>query len=1111
MKPYLYLICILLGWEASHVLYAQTTTQNYIVVTAPYQEVSNPSALVDDNSALANSNTTIGYFDGLGRPIQTVQKTITPTGLDLVSGIMYDSFGRDSLKWLPGAAASGNNGAYVSNFTSKAINTNGGDTKPYATNEYEASPLNRTTGQYGPGADWYNNSKKKKVEYTTNGSDVKLYAVSGTKLICSGTYPVASLYGQKTTDEDGKWVEEFTDKQGRKVLSHTVNNNENYDTYYVYDDLDNLRYVIPPMASEQMGTNTTGFDELTGSWLDLYGYIYHYDRRNRCIEKKLPGADYIYMTYDLADRLVASQDGNQRIKGQWTVNKYDVFGRLLYSGLVTDTRTGSQMASDCATQLFTESFSSSGTIAGYSNTVAFTYIALLTVNYYDKYDFLPLYNPGNILTNATPPAGYTPPDATPSNPAYAKTLLTGTRVYHLDNPLLFEATALYYDKYGRVVQTRATNHLGGYDVAYNALDFTGKPTATKKVHGKTLTTTDITEVYGYTYDKAQRLLTMTHSLNGATPVTLATNSYDALGRLTSKARQNGAEAVNYSYNIRSWVTIIQKGGGWKEQLFYQDDPTNPLYNGNIARSTWTYPIRRTETRGYIYTYDALNRLTQANYYGLYNGIIHGQHVRDEYFSYDKMGNVMSIQRKNKGSLIDDLTFYYTGNQLLKVDDNVKNSYPSYYLTEYTNYSTGINKDFIYDTNGNLTADLDKDIVTIRYNVLNLPDVIQFRNGNQVINSYDATGKKLRTRYYTTMITVNVPVGTIHGDYSTSEASLRLDDYFGNILYENGTSESNHPLTKVLTPEGYIDYSNGNRYCYYLKDHLGSIREVTSYQGNIGTKIQDTQYYPSGTPFEQSHGIGEQPYKFTGKEFITMHGLNWQDYGARWLDNVRMQWTTLDPLCEKYYAISPYTYCADDPIRLIDPNGKEIWIAYVVVKDGKKAIETYQYKNNRLYDSNGKEYKGKNSYLNTVKNQLNQLKKDNWEVGDMISKLETNEYKNTITNISDKVKDDARKNENATVPYNSWGTLFKIGYNTEIQYDPYSTKGTKPEEIPKHGTRNSRVGLVHELSHAEDENAGGYMNSLVKLNNGQEETRGEKKARHIENLIRDVTKDPKVAE
>jgi len=966
-KPFILCSSILVRFG----LEAQVNTQNYVSTTVPYQIVTSPSSLID-----ANSNTSIQYFDGLGRLVQTVQRKSTPTGDDLVSGIMYDNLGRDSLVWLP-AKVVNNNGGYVSDYTNAAVLTNG-DTNPYSKPEYEPSPLNRVTGQYGPGADWYNNGKKKKVEYTTNGSDVKLYAVSGTQLICSGTYPAASLYGQKTTDEDGKWVLEFTDKQGRKVLNRTINNNEIYNTYYVYDNLDNLRYVIPPMASEQMGTNTTGFDESTGSWLDLYGYIYHYDGRKRCIDKKLPGTDYIYMAYDKADRMVASQDGNQRIKGQWTINKYDKFNRLVYSFIATNTRA--EITAAFGGTPINETLGTNATTGGYSFTGNATLTAMLTVNYYDNYDFRTVTgnNPSGMLT-ATTQSGYTDPAAD----SYAKTLLTGTRVYHLDNPLLFEVTALYYDKYGRVVQSRATNHLAGYDITYNDLDFTGKPNKTLKTHGIGGTTSTVTELYAYTYDKAQRLLTTTHSLNSAPPITIANNSYDNLGRLVSKSRQNGAETTDYTYNVRGWTTSINIGS-WKEQLFYQDDTSNPLYNGNIARSTWTYPIRRTETRGYIYTYDELNRLTQANYYGKYNGIIHGQHVRDEYFSYDKMGNVMSIQRKNKGSLIDDLTFYYTGNQLLKVDDNVKSSYPSYYLTEYTNYSTGINKDFIYDTNGNLTADLDKDIVAIRYNVLNLPDVIQFRNGNQVINSYDATGKKLRTRYYTTMINVNVPVGTIHGDYSTSEASLRLDDYFGNILYENGTSESNHLLTKVLTPEGYIDHSNGNRYCYYLKDHLGSIREVTSYQGNIGTKIQDTQYYPSGTAFEQSHGVGEQPFKFTGKELITMHGLNWQDYGARWLDNVRMQWTTMDPLCEKEFSISPYTYCVDDPVKHIDTNGQWPDLS-TISKLANNAKQYIAHKANEL----------KQSVVNTTNKAIQTIK----QTGKNIQNL-TQEHKETILELAD---------------------------------------------------------------------------------------------------------------
>ena len=194
----------------------------------------------------------------------------------------------------------------------------------------------------------------------------------------------------------------------------------------------------------------------------------------------------------------------------------------------------------------------------------------------------------------------------------------------------------------------------------------------------------------------------------------------------------------------------------------------------------------------------------------------------------------------------------------------------------------------------------------------------------MINMYTANGQKLRTKYYTSLNPVIVPVNTIRAGYSTSNATLRLDDYLGNILYENGLSDvpAYHPLTKVLTPEGYIDYAAGRLYCYFRQDHLGSIREVDSYAGNNRTVVQKTQYYPSGTPFAESFKSGEQPYKFTGKELITMHGLNWQDFGARWMDNVRMQFTTVDPHAERYFSISPYAYCKGNPVNAIDPNGMD---------------------------------------------------------------------------------------------------------------------------------------------------------------------------------------------
>ena len=224
----------------------------------------------------------------------------------------------------------------------------------------------------------------------------------------------------------------------------------------------------------------------------------------------------------------------------------------------------------------------------------------------------------------------------------------------------------------------------------------------------------------------------------------------------------------------------------------------------------------------------------------------------------------------------------------------------------------------------------------------MPDIIQFKNGNHVINTYNGAGQKLRTKYYTVITPVIVPVGTIHGGYSASDATLSLDDYMGSVLYEKGTTEdaANHPLTKLLTPEGYVDYATpGKPYCYFRKDHLGSIREVDTYLGNDRKVVQKTQYYPSGTPFAESFGAGEQPYKFTGKEMITMHGLNWQDYGARWLDNVRLQFTSMDPLAENNYSISPYAYCSDNPAIRIDPDGMEDGDSQPIIPTADKSSYT----------------------------------------------------------------------------------------------------------------------------------------------------------------------------
>jgi RHS repeat-associated protein len=900
------LIFSLLCLELSLCMQAQTTTQNYIVTTSPFQAVSNPLSLTD-----ANSNTIIQYIDGVGRLSQTVQKAITPLGADLVSAVEYDVFSRESKRWLP-AKVSGNNGAYYSNYATQAVSSNGNDAKPYSTIEYEPSPMNRVSGQYGPGDSWYANSKKVATTYSVNSTNVKYFYVESDKLKCNGYYATATLYGQQTSDEDGKTVIEYTDKQGRLVLSRRAGS---YDTYYVYDDFGNLRYVLPPLAADGLSTNTTGFTETSGTILYLYGYIYHYDGRKRCTEKKMPGAEWEYMVYDKADRLILSQDGNQKLNNKWTVNKYDKFGRLLYSGILNNSSTRTAMETSYSGLVTNESYSGSGSTGGYTCT-NLTPSSLLVVNYYDSYSFLNLSTYTAIksaLTNTTQ-SGYTTPDLT-----HVKTTLTGTCTYHLDDAVKYELSAIYYDKYGRTVQTRASNHLAGYDIDFNLIDFTGKPTKTYKTHGINGASNTVTEVYSYTFDKAQRMLTTTHQLNGGSIVTLTTNTYDELGRLATKTLHGTLDATTYSYNVRSWLTGLSSGR-FSENLYYNTNtvslsPFTACYNGNISGMKWSIPAENLGyDRAYSFIYDGLSRLT-FSYYGGKSGtttITGATGKYNERTTYDKMGNILTLLRIENGSNLNNLTYTYTGNQLLKVDDAW--SPTLLYGSEAFNDRKKIATEYLYDKNGNAVYDANAGVSTIQYNLLNLPEIVQFADGHQNRYSYSAGSAKLTAVSYTLNSAITVPQGTISPLPTNPADYIKVTtDYIGSKVYQNGS------LKQIQTSEGYCQ---AGVYYYYLKDHLGNTRVVIN---SSGTTVEKSHYYPFGMRFfpESTSNSAAIGFRYNGKEFETMNGLNRYDYGKRMYDPALGRWHVADSRAEKYFSYSPYNYCANNPLNFIDPQGDTI--------------------------------------------------------------------------------------------------------------------------------------------------------------------------------------------
>ena len=814
-RIYLLYLLLLLQATAGH---AQDSSQNYILTRTMLKS--------DTKSYLSK----VVYYDGLGRPFQTVNKAIENTnkkGVSLATLQEYDAAGRETKTWLPAVITPD----YLApaSFKSSAPASHGNDSRPYQEAVYETSPQNRIVKQYGAGADWHSGHPVA-TEFMGNSATAQLrctrYKVtSAGALEASGDYANGTLNVTRTTDEDGNMSYTFMDKIGRTLLERRMNGSEALDTYYVYDNYGNLCYVLPPAINGNISTDN----------LNLYAYQYNYDGCNRCIRKKLPGTQYIEYVYDNSDRLTFSQDGSQRALSaqNWTYYKYDQLNRLTEQGLCTNKVT------------------TSGT-------------TVHIMNYYDSYSFIGTQ-------------GFTGSNFSTDTSGYGKGALTGQMVAGINGNPVWKA--FYYDIRGREVKRVESNAMNGYDVTTTSYSFTNKPLTLTHVH--TSGSKSLTEVHTYSYDYADRLSKVQHKLDNNTIVTLAEYTYDDLGRMEQKKLGGTAHSSTYSYNIRSWLTGIT-GSKFTQTLTYNNGTAG--YNGNITAMDWTADG---DSHSYTFTYDGLSRLLNAT---------HGAgRFTEKVTSYDKNGNIKGLQRYGQTGastygLIDNLSYTLNGNQLNRVDDAVNASaYNGGF--EFKDAVKQANE-YAYDNNGNLTKDLNKGIEEIQYNSLNLPKLIKFKDQSTITYTYAADGTKLRVEH---------KIGS-----STTRTT-----YCRNVIYEGSIAKY------LLTEEGYVSLDNGEYY-YYLKDHQGNNWVVVDQNSNVE---ETNHYYPFGGVFTNTRNA--QPYKYNGKELDTKKGLNWYDYGARMYDAALGRWHVVDPLAEKYYSVSPYNYCMNNPVNAIDSNGEKI--------------------------------------------------------------------------------------------------------------------------------------------------------------------------------------------
>lgn len=882
------------------------------------------------NAALSNytkDDVDIGvaYFDGLGRPMQSIAWKHSPSGNDVINGWSYDFVGRKDITFLPFTDA-GTNGSfrtgvvrptdasYPSSAQSVFYNTGNGvaiDGAPYIKTIQEAGPDSRVLKQGAAGIVWQPdenlsnlNDHSIKTSYDDNKTtdDVIKWSLIGGPW-SSELYEHSQLYKTTTTDEHGTPTQTYTDVFGRVVLKQIFDSEANawHDTYYSYDHKGNLIYVFPPELSSRLAGSLAGSSDL----IDQYAFQYKYDHRNRMISKKVPGARPVLMIYDERDRLVLTQDGNQKgfdvyyvdgavhgnidvsqyegssyqlldenasvtlkppfsfeagedgevfsigssdpgLNSTWSFIKYDELNRPVMTGLVS--LDGNQTEISAAVKalglagLF--EVRNSG-VHGYtvSNTapealptnVFKEILEVHTVTYYDDYAHKGQAYFGNKTYD------YVQVDAYYQNSSNTAVVgqVTGTKVKVLGSSNDWIYSTNYYDDKYRLIQSFVSNIVNGtvgYDRYSSSIDFLGMQRFTHRLHSGAVTK-EIKE--SYEYDDSNRLKRIWHQVDNNQSTMLVEMDYNELGELTTKRLGTSVQAVDYSYNIRGWLTKMNNGTSLTENdkfgMELQYDAAGQ-YNGNIGKMLWKTEggngNQSTSEQFYNYAYDDLNRLVSANYAGSANGIYTVDNI-----SYDMNGNIETLRRRynSSTSYADNLDYDYEGNQLTSVGDSGDDQL---LFNEVNSDGTQIDE-YEYDRSGNMIRDNNKDITSITYNHLNLPSSIAYVDPQDNIQSvdytYDAQGTKLKK-------------------VTTSGADKM---YVGGIQYEAGL------LQFVQTSEGRYDFSAGV-YEYDLKDHLGNVRVTLKTTSNT---------------FDRSYAFeGSDPYPFNMDE-DGMHYINGHNSSA----------------------------------------------------------------------------------------------------------------------------------------------------------------------------------------------------------------------------------------
>ena len=1045
----------------------------------------------------------VAYLDGLGRSVQGVSVGASTDNRDLAIPVVPDFLDREDGKtylpypaetstsnvgsYRPGAIAAQQ--AYYNGVYGSPANPT---VKSFSENVYEVSARNRVTATSLPGF-----TDRTILSMAGSPADylpILSFNAQDQAISANGYYGANRFTVSRTEGPDGSVTESWTDEFGTPVLERVLleeGNGQNAprwaETRYVKDIRGRVVCVIPPAEYARLAGQAANSNGIVASFSAEHCYTYAYDGRDRIVERHLPDRATESLTYNQADLvLTTARMAADSIAVETFSTEYDAFNRPVRekyqygNGLVV---TLSEYAYDA-----------------YPSTMGTGSSA----------QAVPEFSAVNGIAETT--------DKDPR----VKGLKTAERVRILlaeenDDAMASDADAEYivrsfhYDRKGNVIQTAEIrpdeSGVSGNTVIRTSTkyDFSGNVLLSRETielpanGGVTPLPTRLDKSYSYDArlrPTAQTALLTHNGLSGAQASLRYT--YDDLGRTATLIRGTGekADTTSYSYTLQGWLAEAE-GGTYSETLHYQDTTraaTSGLPGKAGLVTEWTTWQKGSTNYGattlsdtYAYSYDKAGRLLGSV---RYNGSSATplSTLTESGISYDDSGNLTAIKRYGDASgtePVDDLAFNYTG-------------------TRRTGYS--------YDAHGNVTQDTTSGTI-LGWNILGLPKTI-------------ADGTDTARRVY-------AADGTLLAVYGGTTGTVG-DLYLGSSIYERKASG-----TVSLESAGWeggriLSGARIDNLIYQITDHLGSVRAIRRGNGTVGRRFD---YYPFGSesrhwawsgqlPFPKTQAGGDaipkgggfdfdfEPiilgaraatvrWRFGGKEIAGQKagasalagtpavaaGRPYLDFGARLYDPRTAAWLSQDPMAEKYYPISPYAYCAGNPVNLVDPDGMEIW---VYLNRGRENEQALRYESGALFNTNGDLYDGDDSFARRVLTSLyiiDSIKDD--DVSYVMSMLISSPRRHIIE------KDPGNDDATGVVEKAFGKSLAHSGIPVEADIHVSLNKKTIEENLRNTPTAT----LGHELMHAFDYDQGNFKGMIGRPKSVYDVDPMEIRAVYFENLVR----------